>query len=114
MYNLVEILCKEIWYTDYPSLSLVPYCYSFYLGMLNDVFMAIKEKTGMAPFHALDKVIDQISVTTDFNRQLKHCVGSSGNVFPCYTCEDYLNFIELVLPSALCIKGIHGKKNLVG
>jgi hypothetical protein len=82
--------------------------------MLNDVFMAIKEKTGMAPFHALDKVMDQISVTTDFNRQLKHCVGSSGNLFPCYTCEDYLNFIELVLPSALCIKGIHGKKNLVG
>ena len=82
--------------------------------MLNDVFMAIKEKTGMAPFHALDKVMDQISVTTDFNRHLKHCVGSSGNLFPCYTCEDCLNFIELVLPSALCIKGIHRKKNLVG
>jgi hypothetical protein len=42
--------------------------------MLNDVFMAIKEKTGMAPFNALDKVMDQMSLTTDFNRQLKHCV----------------------------------------
>jgi hypothetical protein len=82
--------------------------------MLNDVFMAIKEKTGMAPFNALDKVMDQMSLTTDFNRQLKHCVGSSGNLFPCYTCEDYLNFIEVVLPSALCMKGIHGKKNLAG
>ena len=80
--------------------------------MLNDVFMAIKGKTGMAPFNALDKVMDRISVTIDFNRQLKHCVGSSGNLFPCYSCEDYLNFIEVVLPSALCMKRIHGKKNL--
>ena len=92
----------------------MPYCHSFYLGMLNDVFMAIKEKTGMAPFNALDKVMDQMSLTTDFNRQLKHCVGSSGNFFPCHTCEDYLNFIEVVLPCGLCMKGIHGKKNTMG
>ncbi len=58
MYNLVEILCREMWYTDYTSLFRVPYCHSFYLGMLNDVFMAIKEKIGMAPFHALDKVME--------------------------------------------------------
>jgi hypothetical protein len=82
--------------------------------MLNDVFMSIKEKTGMAPFNALDKVMDQMSLTTDFNRQWKHCVGSSGNLFPCYTCEDNLNFIEVVLRAALCVKGIHGKKNSVG
>ena len=82
--------------------------------MLNDVFMAIKEKTCMAPFIALDKVMGQIYVTTDFNRQLKHCVGSSGNLFPFYTCEDYLNFIEVVLSSALCMKVIHGKKILAG
>ena len=82
--------------------------------MLNDVFVAIKGKTCMAPFNALDTVMDQISVTTDFNRQFKHCVGNSGNSFPYYACEDYLNFIEDVLPSALCMKGIHGKKNLVG
>jgi len=68
----------------------------------------------MAPCNAMDKVMDQISVTTDFDRQLKHCVESSGNLFPCYTCEDYLNFIEVVLPSALCMKEIHGKKNLAG
>ncbi len=72
--------------------------------MLNDVFMAIKEKTGMAPFNVLDKVMDQISVTTDFNRQLKHCEGSNGNLFPCYTCEDFLIFIKVVLPSAICMK----------
>jgi hypothetical protein len=82
--------------------------------MLNDVFMAIKEKTGMVPFNALDKPMDQISVTTDFNRKLKHCVGSSGNLFPCYTCEDYLNFIEVVLPLGVYTKGIHGRKNLAG
>jgi hypothetical protein len=33
--------------------------------MLNDVIMAIKENTGMAPFHALDKVMDQIALTAD-------------------------------------------------
>ena len=82
--------------------------------MLNDVFIAIKEKTDMAPFNALDKVMDQMSLTTEFNRQLKHCVGSTSNLFPCYTCEGYLNFIEVVLPSALCVKGIHGKINLAG
>ncbi len=68
----------------------------------------------MAPFNALDKVMDQMSLTTNFNRQLKHCVGSCGNLFLCYTCEDYLNFSEVVLPLALCMKGIHGKKNLTG
>jgi hypothetical protein len=82
--------------------------------MLNNVFIAIKEKTGMATFNALDKVMDQISVTTDFNRQLKHCVESRGSSFPCYTCEDYLSFIEMVISSALCMKGIYGKKNLAG
>ena len=74
----------------------------------------LREKARMTPFNTLDKVMDQISVTTDFNRQLMHCVGSSGNLFPCYTCEDYLNFVEVVLPSALCMKGIHGNKNLSG
>ena len=113
-FDCMRIVCRDIWYTDYTTLFLVPYCHSFYLGMLNDVFMAIKEKTGMAPFNALDKVMDQMSLTTDFNRQLKHCVGSTGNLFPCYTCEDYLNFIEIVLPSALCVKGINGKKNSAG
>ena len=103
-----------IWYTDYTTILLVPNCHSFYLGMLNDEFMAIKGKTGMAPFNALDKIMDQMSPTTDFNRQLKHCVGSTGNLFPCHTCEDYLNFIEVVIPSALCVNGIHVKKNLAG
>ena len=82
--------------------------------MLNDVFMAIIEKTGMASSNTLDKVMDQMSPTTDFNRQLKPCVGSNGNLFLCYTCEDYLNFIEVVLPATLCVKGIHRKKNSAG
>ncbi len=70
----------------------------------------LKKKTGMAPFNALDKVVDQMSLSIDFNRQLKHCVGSSGNLFPCYTCEDCLNFIEVVLPCGLCMKGIKWKE----
>ncbi len=82
--------------------------------MLNDVLMAIKENTGMAPFHTLDKVMDQLALTINFNRQLKYCVRSSVNLFPCYTCEDYLNFIEAVLPSASNTNGIHGKNNNAG
>ena len=38
--------------------------------MLNDVFMAIKGKTGMASFNDLDKIMDQMSLATDLNRQL--------------------------------------------
>ncbi len=93
---------------DYTSLFLVPYCHSFYLGILGDVFEGIKMKTGMAPFNAIDTVIDNMSLTTNFNRQLKHCVGSSSNLFPCYTCEDYLNFIEVIIPAALCMNGVTG------
>jgi hypothetical protein len=66
--------------------------------MFNDVFMAIQEKSGMAPFNALYKVLGQLSFIADLNWQLKHCVGSSANLFPCCTCEDYLDFFEVVLP----------------
>ncbi len=38
----MRIVCMDIWYTYYTTLFLVPYCHSFYLGMLNVVFMAIK------------------------------------------------------------------------
>ena len=72
------------------------------------------EKNGMAPFNALYKIMDQMLLTTDFICQLKQCVGSSGNSFPCYTRKDYLNLIEVALPSAVCMKGIDGKKNLAG
>ena len=67
-FDFMRIASMDIWYTDYTILFLVPYCNSFYLGMLNDMFMAIKEKTGMAPFNALDKVMEQMLRTTDFNR----------------------------------------------
>ena len=105
------IMClfhRKLWYVDSTTVFLVPYCHSFYLGMLQDVFEAIKEVVGSGPFHALDRVIDDMALTTDFNRQLKYCVGSSGNLFPSYTCEDYMNYIEIVLPAALCIDGIQG------
>ena len=67
-FDFMRIVCTNLWYTDYTTLFRVPYCHSFYLGMLNDVFMAIKEKTGIAPFNALDKVMDQMPLTSDFNR----------------------------------------------
>ena len=99
---------RDLWYVDYTSVFLVPYCHSFYLGILGDVFEAIKEKIGLGPFRAIDKVIDNMALTTDFNRQLKHCVGSSSKLFPCYTCEDYLNFVEVIMPAALCMNGLSG------
>ena len=90
------------------ALFLVPYCHSFYLGVLKDIFEWIKEEIGLGPFRALNKVMDQMMLTTDFNRQLKYCVGSNNTLFPSYTCEDFINFVELILPAALCMKGING------
>ena len=102
------MLPRKLWYVDSTTVFLVPFCHSFYLGMLPDIMEAIKKVVGSAPFIALDRVMDDMALTTDFNRQLKYCVGSSGNLFPSYTCEDYVNYIELVLPAALCKDGIQG------
>ena len=54
-----------------------------------------------AAFKAMDYIVTNITLTSDFNRLLKYVISNAGNVLPQHAMEDVVNVVETTIPMAL-------------